>query len=195
MGTTTDFIGHINIDPPLNDAEENYLMAFAASRRYARPGGPYDVPRNPAADHDAPVADLDAYNTIAPGQPSLWCQWNPCWDGCCLSYDGTEKFYGAAKWMDYLIEHFLTPGAYAESSKLDWFDEFTFDHTLDGIIAASNRGSRELYLIRVEENEVWKETLVPPDARYYGFGPLPYETAIDQQRTQRRRPRPARRVG
>ena len=50
MGTTTDFIGHINIDPPLNDAEQNYLMAFAASRRYARPGGQYDVPGNPAAD-------------------------------------------------------------------------------------------------------------------------------------------------
>jgi hypothetical protein len=40
MGYTTDFIGHIGIDPPLNEAEQSYLRAFAESRRWDRPGGP-----------------------------------------------------------------------------------------------------------------------------------------------------------
>ena len=136
MGYTTDFIGHIDIHPPLNQAEQMYLHAFAQSRRYARPGGAYDVPRNPAADGQRPVHDVDAYNTVAPGQPSLWCQWVPCWDGCCLSHDGIEKFYAATDWMSYLIDHFLAPTALARNSGLEWFTEFTFDHRLDGVIAA-----------------------------------------------------------
>jgi hypothetical protein len=46
MGFSTDFVGHIEIEPPLNDVEMSYLSAFAASRRYDR-GDPYDVPGNP----------------------------------------------------------------------------------------------------------------------------------------------------
>ena len=106
MGYTTDFIGHIDIHPRLTIAEQQYLLAFAASRRFNRAGGPYEVPGNPAADHDERPADLDMYNTPAPGQPSLWCGWQPCWDGCCLSFDGREKFYGATEWLGYLIDHF-----------------------------------------------------------------------------------------
>jgi hypothetical protein len=121
MGYTTDFIGHVEISPPLNKSEQLYLSAFAQSRRWQRPGGPYEVPGNPAAEAaeaaDRPT-DLDAYNNTAAGQPSLWCGWQPCWDGCCLTYDGREKFYGATSWMQYLIDHYLTPQARAETSGL-----------------------------------------------------------------------------
>lgn len=111
MGYTTDFIGHVEVRPALNEAEQLYLTAFAQSRRYERPDGPYEVPRNPAAERGERPTDVDAYNTIAPGQPSLWCGWLPCWDGCCLAHDGIEKSYGARAWMKYLIDHFLAPGA------------------------------------------------------------------------------------
>ena len=47
MGYTTDFIGHVDIAPALNEAEIDYLEAFCASRRWERPGGPYEVPGNP----------------------------------------------------------------------------------------------------------------------------------------------------
>ena len=30
MGFSTDFVGHIDIEPPLNDAEIAYLAAFSA---------------------------------------------------------------------------------------------------------------------------------------------------------------------
>lgn len=159
MGYTTDFIGHADINPPLNITEQMYLTAFNQSRRCLRPDGPYHVPRNPAADRDRPVGDIDAYNSIAAGQPSLWCHWVPCWEGCCLTFDGREKFYGATAWLIYLIDHFLRPNALARGSKLDCFDGFTFDHHLDGIIAACRRDTRRLYLIRVEDNAVREETL------------------------------------
>ncbi len=72
MGYTTDFVGHIECDPPLNAAEQMYLLAFASSRRFDRPGGPYEVPGNPAAERDEESADPTLVNAIAPGQPSLW---------------------------------------------------------------------------------------------------------------------------
>src|SRR6059058_4044667 len=56
----------------LNDDEIAYLSAFSQSRRFARAGGPYDVPGNPRAEEYDDV-DRDAYNENAPGQPGLWC--------------------------------------------------------------------------------------------------------------------------
>src|ERR1700712_4824336 len=50
MGYTTDFIGHIGIEPPLNQYEQAYLAAFASSRRCRTRDDPYDVPGNPAAE-------------------------------------------------------------------------------------------------------------------------------------------------
>lgn len=40
----------------------------------------------------------DTYNRRSEGQPGLWCDWVPCWDGCCLAYNGVEKFYASLEW-------------------------------------------------------------------------------------------------
>ena len=61
MGYTTDFIGHIDITPSLNEAELAYLDAFRLSRRFDRLGGPDEVPGNPYAD-DRAYVDVDSYN-------------------------------------------------------------------------------------------------------------------------------------
>ncbi|MDT4923371.1 MAG: hypothetical protein QOG01_1084 [Pseudonocardiales bacterium] len=193
VGYTTDMIGHIDVHPPLNQPEQLYLSAFRKSRRCRRPGGPYDAPYNPAADRVELSAETDDYNAVAVGQPSLWCGWTPCWDGCCLAHDGQEKFYSSTGWMAYLIDHFLAPGAHARRSGLDWFEDFTFDHTLNGIVACCRRDTRELYLIRVEQNAVREEVLWPADPRAADYGVLPYEAAFDQwnegsRRRMQRRP-------
>lgn len=190
MGYTTDFIGHIEIDPPLNTAEQHYLLAFSASRRYDRADGAYAVPGNPSAEYDKPTADIDTYDTLAPGQPSLWCGWQPSGDGGCLSFDGIEKFYGATQWLAYLIDHFLAPQALAANAGLPCFDDFTFDHVLNGLIAACRRDTRELYLIRVANNVVHERTLHQPETGFIDADPLPYEITIDESRA-RRRPRRA----
>lgn len=194
MGYTTDFLGHIGITPRLNTAERVYLAAFGGSRRCQHPDGPYSVPQNPAAERDAGVnAAVDAvasYSETADGQPSLWCDWVPCWDGDCLTHSGIEKSYNTTRWLAYLIEHFLAPDAHAARSGLAYFDAFTFDHVLDGTVAACRRDTRELYLIRVEANQVREQVLIPPDPSYFDLPPLPYEAEIDRlvkRRTRRRR--------
>jgi len=61
MGYSTDFIGHIDIHPRLNIAEQRYLHAFASTRHYRRAEGPYAVPGNPMAEERGCVA-VEEYN-------------------------------------------------------------------------------------------------------------------------------------
>ena len=192
MGYTTDFIGHIDVYPPLNAAEQAYLTAFSESRRWRRPGGPYEVPGNPRAEDvdDAPTDDIDAYNTPPAGQPGLWCQWVPCWDGCCLAFDGHEKFYDPVAWLTYLIDHFLKPGAVVSHSGLPAFDGFTFDHACEGLVVGCRRDTKELFAVRARTNVVTKETLRPADARYLDWPPLPYEDYADRERERLTATRP-----
>jgi hypothetical protein len=184
MGNTTDFIGHIDIDPPLNDDEIAYLSAFSASRRCERSGGPYVVPGNPRAESPGDF-DGDAYDRPATGQPGLWCQWAPCWGGCCLTFNGHEKRYSPVPWLRYLIAHFLKPGAHAARAGGERFQGFTFDHRLDGMVIACRRDNNELYAIVVSNNRVREQILTPADPRYVERPPLPYEEAIDRVKTER----------
>lgn len=186
MGHTTDFLGHIDIDPSLNHAETAYLTAFARSRRFDRPGGPYEVPDDPRAETGEDF-EIDRYNAVAIGQPSLWCDWEPCGDGCCLAFNGTEEFYEPVRWLRYLVTHFLKPGAKASSTALDQFAAFTFDHRLNGIVVGCRRDNKELFAINVTNNRVTEKILRPADQRYVDRSPLPYETAIDRGPKRRRR--------
>jgi hypothetical protein len=45
MGVNAEYLGHVGIVPSVNQAEYDYLHAFARSRRSYRPGGP--IRRNP----------------------------------------------------------------------------------------------------------------------------------------------------
>lgn len=186
MGSTTDFVGRIEIDPPLNDSEVEYLTAFADSRRCIREGGPYDVPGNPRAESSAEFAD-DRYNRCAEGQPSLWCSWSVCWDGCCLAWSGAEKSYAMVEWLRYLIAHFLRPGARAMDDPR--FDGFTFDHSLDGMVVGCRRDNKELFSVVVHRNRVTERILVPADPRFVEYPPLPYELANDSRQPRRLRRR------
>jgi hypothetical protein len=86
----------IDIHPPLNDAEQGYLTAYAGSRRTDTGQPPYVVPDNPAAEDFEPMEHLVA---ATPGRysaadlaPGPWCGWVPAWDGACMTFDGKEKF-------------------------------------------------------------------------------------------------------
>ena len=103
--------------------------------------------------------EVDRYDSVVRGQPSLWCQWVPCSQGCCLSWNGHEKLYGGASWLQYLMDHFLRPGAEAASSRGRQFSGFTFDHRMDGIIAGRQEDTRELFLLRVEDSRLSQQVL------------------------------------
>lgn len=155
MGYTTDFSGEVKIEPPLNEAEQAYLRKFAGTRRMDREQGPYFVD-DPGDFGQNGIGSRD-YNAPPEGQPGLWCQWVPNEDGDALEWDGGEKFYEAAEWMAYLIDHFLKPGAEAFKSSDPQFNKFTFDHACEGFIEAQGEDPDDRWAIRVTANEV--ETL------------------------------------
>ncbi|MDX6301759.1 MAG: hypothetical protein QOF53_2973, partial [Nocardioidaceae bacterium] len=135
---------------------------------------------NPRAEE---YGDFDrvAYNKTAPGQPGLWCDWVPCWDGCCLAYNGNEKFYEPTTWLRYLIAHFLKPGATASRTDEARFEGFTFDQVLDGMVVGCRRENKELYAIVTHKNRVTERVLRSADQRYLDRPPLAYELAIDRE--------------
>jgi hypothetical protein len=148
MGYSTSFEGQVTVTPPLNAAEVAFLAAFADSRRHQRPDGPYSTT-------DARY-DQDGYNTPPEGQPGLWCNWEATPDGTGIRWNGAEKFYYAAEWMTYLIDHFLKPAAHAQGHP--GFEKFTFDHTVTGLIKAQGDEPDDTWDLVVDDNEVAGES-------------------------------------
>lgn len=148
MGYTTSFEGQVAVEPPLNPTEIAYLRDFAESRRHRRPEGPYST-------RDC-AWDADGYNRPPEGQPSLWCNWEPTSDGAGIQWNGAEKFYNAAEWMTYLVDHFLKPGAHAQGQP--GFEAFTFDHTVTGLIKAQGEEPADSWELIVVDNEVAGES-------------------------------------
>lgn len=171
MGYSTKFLGRLDIAPPLNDAEVDWLRAFAEiDRRHYR--NPYDVAMNPrvveqeraqgprSKDESTP----NPFSTLSPrdGSPYPHLDWVPCIDGCCLLWNGTEKSRMALEWLEYLTDHFLRPGAHAHDSGRREFEHFTFDHQVNGTLAGERDDTGELFLIRARDNVFDVETLDGP---------------------------------
>lgn len=152
MGYTTDFDGAITIEPPLNDAERDYLRKFSESRRMQRERGPYYVDGSGyhGQGRDEDVTD---YNRAPDGQPGLWCHWTPSEDGAQLEWDEGEKFYDSPQWMAYVIDHFLRPDAHAKGAG-DAFAAFTFDHVCNGEIFAQGEDPDDKWKLTVTDNAV-----------------------------------------
>jgi hypothetical protein len=152
MGYTTDFDGNVEVNPPLNPVEIAYLQRFAETRRMRRSNGPYYL-----SDSDFGQAhedDILDYNDPPEGQPSLWCNWTPSDGGGSIGWDGSEKFYESEWWMQYIIDHFLRPGAVAASSGDPQFEGFTFDHVVNGTIDAQGEDYADHWRLVVKDNEV-----------------------------------------
>lgn len=181
-GDLVSVIGRLRINPPLNQAELEYLIAFAESRRWQRAGGPYAVPDHPLAecgDALAECGDIErdpaAYGVPALGQPGLLCCWRPDPGGATLipvappASTAVCAGAGAADelvhWLAYLRDHFLAPGARAAG--LGAFAGFSFDHLLNGAVAVFRADTGRLGLVRVADNVIslsWPAPDVPaPD--------------------------------
>jgi hypothetical protein len=146
MGYTTEFSGQVKVDPPLSPEEVTYLKKFNRTRRMNRKNGPYyvDSTGDFGQAHEADVID---YNRPPQGQPGLWCQWTPTENGQFIEWDGGEKFYNAAEWMTYIIDHFIKPKA---KSKLP----FLKGHTCNGEIEAQGEDANDRWKLVVTDNKV-----------------------------------------
>ncbi|AUG80534.1 hypothetical protein CFP65_5853 [Kitasatospora sp. MMS16-BH015] len=151
MGYTTEFTGRIAVEPPLNPQEIAYLRKFAGTRRMDRANGPYFVDGSGYAGQGRD-ADIREHNKPPAGQPGLWCKWEPTADGTAIEWNGHEKFYAAAEWMAYLVEHFLKPGARTQGHP--GFEGFGFDHLLDGVIDAQGEEPWDTWQLVVRANDV-----------------------------------------
>lgn len=153
MGYTTYFDGQVDIVPPLNESEINYLTAFASTRRMNRTKGPYYIQNDNNFGQDRET-DIINYNEPPVGQPGLWCQWVPTDEGDAIMWDDGEKFYNSPEWMQYIIDHFLKPGAIASTVNDPQFAEFTFNHVVNGEIFAEGEESSDVWKLVVTDNVV-----------------------------------------
>lgn len=132
-------IGCIRIQPPLNEAEQRFLLDLIESGRTLR-GTPTG-----RGDNQVPFARL---------------AWDVCPDGCCLAWDPDLE---DAKWMAaslrFVVDHLLRAGARAEGRPK--FAEFTFDHVLEGtVMGVADAG--QVRLVEVSGNVVQDRAVLGP---------------------------------
>lgn len=147
MGYSTDFEGRVQVTPPLNAEEIAFLKKFNETRRMDREKGPYHVDAGGfmGQGHEPDIRD---YNRPPAGQPSLWCGWEPTEDGTAIVWDGGEKFYSSVEWMQYLIDHFLRPGALAKEQ----LPFLRANHQVSGEIVAQGEDASDSWCLVVENN-------------------------------------------
>lgn len=153
MGYTTDFYGDVEVDPPLNEKEIQFLNKFNQTRRMERNNGPYFVDGTGFMGQGLDPDVIDG-NRPPAGQPGLWCQWVPSEDGTRIKWDQGEKFYDPADWMEYIIDHFLKPGAVGALHNGNELEGFTFDHVVSGTIEAQGEDPDDRWLLIVDNNLV-----------------------------------------
>ena len=151
MGYSTDYDGAITITPPLSAAEVAYLTAFSECRHMDRDQGPYYVDGGQYGDagHDG----VRAGSTPPAGQPSLWCDFAPTPDGTALIWNGSEKTYEGAAWVEYLIKHFIGSTPVARQREPERF-AFLQGHDCNGTLNAQGEEHADHWQLVVEHNRV-----------------------------------------
>jgi hypothetical protein len=144
MGYTTEFRGQFDLDKPLTPEHFAFLKKFASTRRMARfedvlstmedpireaaklplglEGG-YFVGSKDQFGQDFGHKSVRDSNGPPMGQPGLWCQWVPNYDGTAIEWNEAEKFYNYIEWIEYLVTHFLAPWGYKLNGVVEWRGE------------------------------------------------------------------------
>jgi len=127
----TVFLGRIEVRPPLNEAERDYLSDLAGSSSTLRgtPTGRGDV--------SVPFARL---------------AWEPCEAGCCLTWSGQERSRNMHLSLRFLVDHLLKAGAKAAGHKR--LGGFTCDHVLDGTVVGRRYDDERVYVAEVTANRI-----------------------------------------
>lgn len=129
MGYTTEFRGKFLVTPSLDDDTYIFLKKLSQTRRMKRILAPkygvegeffVDSDGFWGQDEDTSVVDQ---NKPPSTQPGLWCQWTPTEDRQYLEWDGNEKFYNYAKWIEYLISAILKPRGFTVNGSVEWEGE------------------------------------------------------------------------
>lgn len=139
------FLGRIEVRPPLNEAERDYLVDLAHSSSTLR-GTPTG-----RGDSSVPFAHL---------------AWEPCADGCCLTWTGKEWTKFLLPTLRFVVDHLLKPGAKAAGHRR--FPDFTCDHVLDGVVAGKRYDDERVFVAEVSANRVGGRSSAPACAQAGG---------------------------
>lgn len=183
MGYDTNYLGYLTVTPSLNRAEVEWLSGFADWGALTD-DDPFGLPMNPRAALAAAFTEAGGALPGSSRVPSGVRDWRFGLEGDVLSWRRGEKSNDAIQTIEYLVTHYLGPGALARCCGRPEFDDFTFDHRLDGIIAGERHDTGELFLVRVDDSQITLQTLVA------GLDPgLQYvvSTALAKERERRRR--------
>lgn len=167
MGYQTDFIGYLQIEPPLGERECSFINRISGSPFLQDSEGGLRV----AGEDDELLRELMRQ------APRGWSNWTVCPQGCCLSYDGLDKANHMVPWLKFLMATFLVPGAAAAGIR-----GLTCDHVVTGMVVGSRRDTRELYAITARDNEIEVELLWPGNPRWSDYPALAYQVEIDRFR-------------
>lgn len=178
MGYHTEFEGQFNLDRSLSPEHKAYLERFAKTRHMLWNESQLPSIPDPVREAaklppglfgiyftgitDTSISDTSSthngkpayhpallnYNLVPAGVPGLWCQWIPDQNGTAIEWDQGEKFYNYIEWLQFLIQHFLSPWGYLLNGKVQWRGE---DPTDRGTIEVQNND------VIVTEEEVEEE--------------------------------------
>lgn len=157
MSIYIEVAGEINIDPPLNQKEIEFLTKFSETRKCLYNSGQYDVSVNqelykePFINHPTTALEFHKFNTVPTGQPSFWCNWVPTSDGKKLVHNGQQKYSKDAEWVEYLIKNFLNEQPIAETLYPEQFG-FLQGHKCNGKISITLEADQK-EKINVKNNE------------------------------------------
>ena len=128
MGYTTQFEGRFDLDRTLEKHHAAYLTQFAEIRHMGRnPAQMATMPDPLRIAVDLPLGSESEYytggdtiripdmNKPPTTCPGLWLNWIPTEDGNGIEWNEAEKFYEYSKWLEFLIDNFLTRWGYRVS--------------------------------------------------------------------------------
>jgi hypothetical protein len=167
MGYHTGFQGEFRLEPALNAAQRDYVLAFVDVRHGQRKTNLIQNLPDPfreAAKLELGRQGLNCtatlanslevysdYNRPAEGAPGLYCPWTINADGSTLISSYPDKAYEPQEWLGFLLQHFLIPWHVVASGVVLWHGERVGDAGAYSIVAnhlevVSFRGLLEQHL-------------------------------------------------
>lgn len=179
MGYTTVFDGSVDLVPSLNEAQIAYLKQLCDTRRMKRKPkglscpyatavgfkdlgteGEFFVSGTGCAGQDT-TPDVTNSNEPPGTQPGLWCNWTPTDDGSKIVWNKQEKFYEYERWLQYIMEKFMTPWGISCAGEILCSGEDPTDMTVlsvaNNVVTVSRIRGKDLTKWKPIARKIWKE--------------------------------------
>lgn len=165
MGERIHGLGHLDIVPPLNTAEQQYLAAYAETMTRID-DDPYHVDDHPLLAERRTFAAAEDGHYVISGRDEI--SWGPDFSGESLHTKDRDGIWRPLQCLQHLLDHFLTPEAAPHHVGDPRFAEFTFDHELLGAVALESDDTGQLTLVMVKDGQV--QSLTASQCVRCGYG-------------------------